>query len=230
MENIDIFTSIQKNYLSWILIFVSIIIVSYPVISAGFITFFILLFLAYFLHRFSHNYKNVLTILHHYHHENNNFFSHFSQILLELSFIMLVIPFYNSFGNGNAFIDIWTAILFILFYSTVHNYNYGQLRVNEVHYQHHTNIYTNIGPDICDVAFGTKHPDNKEVENTNHYIPNLIIITICLAFIKYYLFSLDELKTSITSIFTKLLNLSVLFIVFSSICLYCTYIPASYTN
>jgi hypothetical protein len=225
MENIDINTSIKKNYLSWILIFISVIIVSYPLVSAGFITFFILLLLAYFLHRFSHNYKNVLTILHHYHHENTNFFSHFSQILLELSFIMLVIPFYNLFGDENYFIDIWTAVLFILFYSTVHNYNYGQLRVNEVHYQHHTDIYTNIGPDICDVAFGTKHPDNKEVENTNHYIPNLIIITIFIAFTKYYLFSFDELKMVITTIFKTLLKISTLFIALSSIYLYYTYIP-----
>ena len=167
--NINIETSIKTNYLSWIFIVLSIMIVSYPYISGGFITFFVLLLFAYFVHKMSHDYRNVFTILHHYHHENNNFFSHFSQILLELSLGMLVIPFYYYLGNK--YVDIWTGLFFILFYSTIHNINYGQLRVNDVHFLHHKDIYTNIGPDVCDIAFGTKSSKNKEVENTKHYIP-----------------------------------------------------------
>ena len=113
-EKINVLASIKTNYMSWTMICISIIIVSYPFISAGFITFFSLLLLAYFVHKGSHDYRNVYTILHHYHHENNNFFSHFSQILLELSFITVVMPFHYYLGEQ--FVNICTAILFILFY------------------------------------------------------------------------------------------------------------------
>ena len=57
--------------------------------------------------------------------------------------------------------------------------------MNDVHRLHHKDYLTNIGPDICDIIFGTKNPLNKSVENTNHYIPNVIIITIFIMFIKY---------------------------------------------
>ena len=181
-SNINLITSIKTNYLSWIFIIFSTIIISHPFNCAGLITFFSLLLLSYFVHKGSHDNINCATILHHYHHENDDFFSHFSQIVFELTLIILIMPFYYLLGNK--YVDIWSSIFFILFYSSVHNYNYGQLRVNNVHFLHHTNIYTNIGPDICDIAFGTKNPENTEVENTNHYIPNIIIITFLIIFIK----------------------------------------------
>jgi hypothetical protein len=221
-NNINVITSIKTNYLSWIVIFLSVIIVSQPSIIAGFITFFSLLFFAYFVHRFSHYSRNVFTILHHYHHENNNFFSHFSQILLELSLGLTVLPYYYYLGTD--YVDIWTTILFTLFYSTVHNYNYGKLRVNDVHYLHHKDIFTNIGPDVCDVAFNTKNQKNTEVENTNHYIPNLIIITAFVLVIKY-LSTNSNIKDILINLLILFMSFSVLFVSISSVYLYFTYTP-----
>jgi hypothetical protein len=219
-NNMNVLTSLKTNYLSWTVILLCISIVSQPFIAAGFITFFSLLLFAYFIHRFSHDARNVFTILHHYHHENNNFFSHFSQIILELSLGMLTVPLYYYLGNN--YIDIWSAILFTLFYSTIHNYNYGQLRVNDVHFLHHKDIYTNIGPDICDIAFNTKNPKNTEVENTNHYIPNIIIITVLVLIIKYFI-SNSEIKNILPNIYNILFTVFMLFISISSIYLYFTY-------
>jgi len=219
-NNINVLTSLKTNYLSWIVILLSISIVSQPFIAAGFITFFSLLLFAYFIHRGSHDFINVFTILHHYHHENDNFFSHFSQIILELSLGLLVVPLYYYLGDN--YINIWTAILFTLFYSTVHNYNYGQLKVNDVHFLHHKEINTNIGPDICDIAFYTKNPKNTEVENTNHYIPNIIIITVLVLFIKY-LVSNGVIKNISINIFYIIMTIFALFISISSIYLYFTY-------
>lgn len=180
-----------------------------------------MIFLAYFVHKFSHINKNIFSILHHYHHENNNFFSHFSQILLELSLGIIIVPCYyiNNMYLGENYLDVWTAALFTLFYSTVHNFNYGQLRVNDVHYLHHKNMFTNIGPDICDIAFGTKHPDNTEVENTNHYIPNILFFSIIILFIKY-LCNDTNIQTNILKLLGVMSILSILFIVISSIYLY----------
>ena len=220
-NKISVLESIKTNYLSWIFITLSVILVSYPSIIAGFITFFIFFFLSYFTHYFTHVDKNIFTILHHYHHDNNNFFSHFSQILLELFLSVLVFPlyyFYNIYLGYN-FIDIWIGLLYVLFYSSVHNYNYGQLRINEVHYLHHKNIFTNIGPDICDIAFNTKHPDDKEVENTNHYIPNIILSTIFILFMKYLCIN-ENIRDLLLKIFSLIMLLIFLFILISSIYLY----------
>ena len=221
LNKISILESIKTNYLSWIFIILSIILVSYPSIIAGFITFFIFFLLSYFTHLFSHIDKNIFTILHHYHHDNNNFFSHFSQILIELSLSAVVFPLYyfNNIYLGNNFIDIWIGLLYVLFYSSVHNYNYGQLRINDVHYLHHKNIFTNIGPDICDIAFNTKHPDNKEVENTNHYIPNVILSTIFILFMKYLCID-ENMRDLLLKIFSLIMLLIFLFILISSIYLY----------
>jgi flagellar basal body-associated protein FliL len=219
-KNINVITSIKTNYLSWIVIILCVIIVSHPSIIAGFITFFSLLFFAYFVHRFSHFSRNVFTILHHYHHENDNFFSHFSQILLELSLGLTVLPYYYFLGSD--YVDIWTTILFTLFYSTVHNYNYGQLRVNDVHFLHHKDIYTNIGPDICDIAFNTKNCKNIEVENTNHYIPNLILITGFILLLKY-LSTNGKIKDMMINLLIVFMVFSVLVVSISSVYLYFTY-------
>jgi predicted membrane channel-forming protein YqfA (hemolysin III family) len=133
---------------------------------------------------------------------------------------MLVVPLYYYLGDN--YINIWTAILFILFYSTVHNYNYGQLRVNDVHFLHHKEINTNIGPDICDIAFYTKNPKNKEVENTNHYIPNIIIITVLVLLMKYFVYN-SKIKDKLINIFFMVMAIFALFISISSIYLYFTY-------
>jgi hypothetical protein len=221
INKINVIESIKTNYLSWIFIILSIIIVSYPSVNAGFITFLIFLFLSYFVHLFTHRDKNIFTILHHYHHDNNNFFSHFSQILLELSLssVVFILYYFNNIYLGNNYIDIWTGLSYLLFYSSVHNYNYSQLRVNDVHYLHHKNMYTNIGPDICDIAFGTKNPNNKEVENTNHYIPNVIISTIFILFIKYLCIN-KNVKDYLLNLFFITMTIIILFLLISSIYLY----------
>ena len=220
-NKINVMESIKTNYLSWIVVILCIITVSYPSVNAGLITFSIIFISSYFLHLVSHYVKNIFTILHHYHHDNNNFFSHFSQILLELSLSYSVFTLHYISENylGYNFIDIWTGLSYVLFYSSVHNYNYGQLRVNDVHYLHHQNILTNIGPDICDIAFGTKHPDNKEVENTNHYIPNVILSTIFILFVKYLCIN-ENIKIHLLNLYFISIALIMLFLVVSSVYLY----------
>ena len=43
----------------------------------------------------------------------------------------------------------------------------------------------NFGPDICDILFGTKHSSEDCVENTKHYIPNILIITGIVLILQY---------------------------------------------
>jgi hypothetical protein len=84
-------------------------------------------------------------------------------------------------------------------------------------------IYTNIGPDICDVAFNTKNPKNTEVENTNHYIPNIIIVTMIVLLIKYYFYTNDTIQHILVNSLIGFICFCVLFISISSIYLYYNY-------
>ena len=52
-----------------------------------------------------------------------------------------------------------------------------------MHMEHHLNINGNYFPDICDLLFNTKH-NPSDVENTDHWIPNIIAITIIVLIIK----------------------------------------------
>jgi len=177
-KEITLIKSLTNNYLTWILIFTSIYVISYKNVFKGIFTFFFIFFLSYFTHLSSHVNVNVFSILHQYHHNNNNFFSHFIQYVIELIFPLFLLPFHFIF-------DIWIVLFSAIFYSSVHNINYGLLHVNDVHFLHHKDVFTNLGPDFCDVIFNTKNEKNQNVENTSHYIPNIIIITILICFLKF---------------------------------------------
>ena len=115
---------------------------------------------------------------------------------------------------------MWIILLFTLFYTTVHNINYGILHINDVHREHHDNIFCNIGPDICDVIFSTKCEKDTDVENTNHYIPNIIISTIILFIVKDICKN-EYICNILIKLCTTLLVLFYIFLISSSI--YLTY-------
>lgn len=216
-ENITILNSLKNNVLSWILIFATISAISYPNILLGIVTFIVFIFIAYFYHVIAHVHKNIFSIVHHYHHENDNFFSHFIQIMLELSilypFVML------SYFFGVSIFDPWIMLYFMLFYCSVHNINYSIFRVNGVHRLHHTEVNLNFGPDICDVMFGTKHSSEDCVENTNHYIPNILIIT-CIVMILKYICKTEWVKDTMLVWLITFLSLGIVLLFFSSIILW----------
>jgi hypothetical protein len=183
-NNITVMNSIKENYPSFLCIFIAVFILSSENFFLGIITFCIIIFLSYNDHNNAHKVKNIFSIIHHYHHENNNFFSHFIQVLLELTVIGVFVPLYYIFGT--IFLNPWILIFFIVFYSSVHNINYSICRVNKVHKLHHEFTETNVGPDILDIIFGTKHTSEKCVENTNHYIPNIIVSTLFVLLLKHF--------------------------------------------
>jgi len=176
--------SLYENIDVWIILCICIIIISYPNTLNATITFIIMTLLSYFAHYYTHSYRNIFTIVHHYHHENNDYISYFSEIILELtnSSIFFLISHY-LFYNVYLF-DIWTICFFTIFYISIHNINYGLLKVNNIHFYHHQNMYSNIGPDICDSLFGTKNEETKEPERILHVIPNILIISSIIYVLK----------------------------------------------
>lgn len=173
---------LKENYLSWSLILIALFIINPTNYLKAIVTYLIILLLSYFTHLISHLEYNIFGVLHYYHHTHDNFFSHFIQYVIELGFPVLFLPVYYIFGT--IFLDEWVILFSALLYSSVHNINYGYFHVNDVHSLHHTDCLTNIGPDLCDVFFGTKNQSNKSVENTNHYIPNIIVTTILVVVLK----------------------------------------------
>ena len=216
-KKITAMDSLKQNWLSWCVILLCIFIISYPNVTIGYFTFFIFIFLAYFIHYSSHTNNNIFTTIHRYHHENNNFFSHFSQIILELSVSSFLIPFYYL-GYSYVF-NIWVVLLFTFFYTTIHNINYGQLHVNDVHSEHHNNMFCNIGPDICDIIFSTKSEKNVDVENTTHYIPNVIIGTILVLLLKYACQN-EDTRNNLIYIYIVFIILVYIFLISSSLFLF----------
>jgi hypothetical protein len=183
-NNISLINSLKENYISFLCMIFAIYLLSHDNFLLGVISFMFIVFISYNDHKNAHKVKNIFSIIHHYHHENNNFFSHFIQILLELTMIGIFAPLYYIFGT--IFLNPWILIFFILFYSSVHNINYSILHVNNVHRLHHEFTNTNVGPDFLDIIYNTKHLSEKCVENTNHYIPNIIISTFIVLILQYY--------------------------------------------
>ena len=93
-------------------------------------------------------------------------------------------------------------MLSYLFYTSVHNINYSIYHVNHIHELHHKYQDTNMGPDICDIIGGTKNenmPTNEYIENTDHYILNIIVGAIIVLIIQN-LYSNDSYKEIMHSI------------------------------
>lgn len=216
-ENINVKNNIKKNLLSWLFILITISIISYNNIFRGIATFFFFMFISYFYHVITHVHKNIFSIVHHYHHEHDNFFSHFIQIVLEST---MPYPFViMSMLFDIHIFDPWIIVYFMLFYCSVHNVNYSIFKVNKVHSLHHKEVNVNFGPDVCDVLFGTKHYSENSVENTNHYVPNILIITGIVIILKYV--CKDEwVKNNLLLFVLTILSLGIILLFVSSIVLW----------
>jgi hypothetical protein len=116
-------------------------------------------------------------------------FSYILEIILEfiwiISFIISKITIKNFFNINFTFLNSYLVIFFYLIYTTVHNINYTIFHVNNVHEYHHKDQKKNIGPDICDLIFNTKHDCVNNIENTQHYIPNIILSLLAVLVLKY---------------------------------------------
>jgi len=118
------------------------------------------------------------SILHRYHHVNHSPFTYFFNILSECS--MQTIGLVGNLISLNP----WSVLFNMFIYISVHYINCSWLHINEYHEKHHTQIDTNMAPDILDTLFGTKHPDTPQWEDTTHMIPNVIIAALLVFWLK----------------------------------------------
>ena len=202
-----IWNSIKINYKSWLFFVFAIYCLSYQGFLIGIINFIIYFLMSYLGHYLSHyftkfNKLSYLSTIHDYHHKYNDWFGFYTEILYEfilatyISFIKVLSFFYiNSIGLNYIFtnyISIPLNIFISFFYTSVHYINYSYFHCNNIHEIHHKNEFLNMGPDICDILFNTKSDKNytdrfltkkeydNNIENTDHYIPNIIISLIII--------------------------------------------------
>ncbi len=213
------------------------------------INFIICFLFSYLIHYISHNEKlYIINAIHINHHKINNtidgnIFEILYELLFSMSFIYIKVFIILFMGSGLLYdfvikyINIPTNILLSLFYITVHNINYSYFHVNNIHELHHKDINTNLSFDICDIIFNYKNKDKfinryklttnkinndklyEDIEDCDHYIPNIIILTIIIITItllfRYY--NINE------NILYNLFNVSFI-IIFIMIILYTIYL------
>ncbi len=205
--------SIKLNYKLWIIIFISLNLISFILnysLSIVTINFIICFLFSYLIHYISHNEKlYIINAIHINHHKINNtidgnIFEILYELLFSMSFIYIKVFIILFMGSGLLYdfvikyINIPTNILLSLFYITVHNINYSYFHVNNIHELHHKDINTNLSFDICDIIFNYKNKDKfinryklttnkinndklyEDIEDCDHYIPNIIILTIII--------------------------------------------------
>jgi hypothetical protein len=145
--------------------------------------------LQYFHHLSHYDIFYPISCSHLYHHNHNNFFSHFIQVIIE--YVMILSPLIFKyilqyfFNYEIPIFNTYHIIFIYFFYTTVHNINYSVFHVNDVHEYHHKEPLKNAGPDICDILFDTKKEVDTKIENTDHYIPNIIGSFILILLLKY---------------------------------------------
>jgi hypothetical protein len=163
--------SINKNYKSWLVLLISVVIISFNDLSNGMLTFLFTLFASHLFH-YSCHLALYTNSVHLYHHTHNNYLSHLSQMILEF-FSILFFIFSKHLFNWS-FLNEWIIFFYYFFYTTVHNVNYSIFHVNKVHENHHKLLLLNLGPDICDILFQTKFDLPDGIENTDHYLWNIV--------------------------------------------------------
>jgi hypothetical protein len=183
------------NYKTFTALFLSCLLLCKENIVFGGIIYIFCIHLTYFVHVLAHNDFCVkINKIHEYHHNHNDFYAHYLQIFLELSSgIMPIMLIYLYTGKPyiKYSFEPYVLFMFSFFYSSIHNVNYSIYHVNKIHSNHHDNWSVNYGPDILDVIYGTKE-NYEELENTDHYLPNLVISTIGIMSLKFFLNYIGE--------------------------------------
>ena len=179
--------SLIINYKSWIALLISSYLVCDYNLFTGIYNYIIGMLYIYFGHIFYHSpLSTFYYYIHTYHHDHTDNNSILFEVVMEfVGTMMPIVVIYLLYKCERLILGFnpYVYLFFALFYSTVHIFNYTLLRYNNTHMEHHININGNYFPDICDLLFNTKH-NPSDVENTDHWIPNIIAVTLFVLFAK----------------------------------------------
>ena len=211
-----VYRSILYNYKSWIVLGICMYIMN-MMNQYDLITMFSMFLCFHMFHYMSHcSFSYPFNCAHIYHHSHTNLFSNIIQIFVE--FVSIVSPLFLKyiFIPNTLLLNPYIILFGFFFYTSVHSINYSLLHVNRVHEYHHINPLQNVGPDICDILFGTKYNVENEFENTDHYIPNIILSMLLVSICKL-IYTFYPQKENLMYICWIIMILSILFVGVSSI-------------
>lgn len=185
-----IMKSILINYKMWTTLLASCYVLFYnESFHVAWFQYILCILYSYLAHRMAHEPLGFLVNRAHiYHHEHTDWTSHVIQVCVELAAVYSpIFLLYVVFNSSRIIVPFhpYIFMLFSFFYTSTHNINYGMLHVNKAHSKHHGDYSVNYGPDICDIIFGTKYPPDS-IENTDHYIPNIIVATIITYLFRHF--------------------------------------------
>lgn len=179
--------SLFINYKTWIALLISSYFVCDYKIFSGIFNYLLGLIYIYCGHVFYHSpCSTAWYYIHTYHHDQHDINGTLFEVIMEFTGTMMPIIVAYSLLKWKKIYDgfnPYVYLFFALFYSTVHIINYTYLRCNNMHMEHHKNINGNYFPDICDLIFDTKH-NPEDVENTDHWLPNIFGVTIFVLIIQ----------------------------------------------
>lgn len=140
----------------------------------------------YFLHRYSDELFGEYN-LHKYHHDPKTANLWWAKIL---EFVVnttiyggaIYLLLFNYIFKKTIF-DPYTMIFFSIIYTSIHVYSYHVYDIPS-HKYHHKDTQYNFGPDVMDIFYETKHQED-DIENSNYFIPNILIATF-IVFLLYY--------------------------------------------
>ena len=187
---------VKSNWKSILCMIIAMLILCHNDLFGGIVS---LVFCHFYVHQFhylSHlDFMKPVSILHVVHHETNAWWGHVLELLYE--FIVLTILIFSKmvldfFAIPFPFLNLSFLAFFYMFYTTHHNVNYSYFHVNRLHERHHKYVTTNLGLSVCDDLYGTKCilPNDKIediVENTDHYIPNIVLFLIVVLISNWYI-------------------------------------------
>ena len=178
-----------KFYIIYNLIFLIIGIITGSAIQS-LITGLIIQIHAYYVHILAHKlpYFNKIHLLHHTKIINKYWYNILMEaiqnILLEGGFWVIasvILGLGIKIFNETYKLNVVTMLLWMLLYASVHLINYRLVHPNS-HIAHHMDYYKNLSlTDMFDLIFDTKY-DKKNIQNLNHFIINVVIITTLLYF------------------------------------------------
>jgi hypothetical protein len=222
------YDSVTSNYKSWTLVLLALFLISKETkkrFSYSVITFIVSLLASHYVHNNVHvkieegqNRPN-MNVLHLYHHEHDNVLSHVIQVILEFVssvYVIYIKHIANIFSIPVLnWVDNWIVLFSYVFYTIVHNINYGFFKVNDVHKNHHIHMTKNMGPDICDILFDTKF--ENEPEQHDHYIPTILFSYFFIGMTRALWKSLSGFRTQVLIV---LYSIYLFCIMFLGVCIF----------
>ena len=220
-----IYQTANINYKTWIAFTLSCFILGDYNLICNFICFYWVYAYTYVGHWYSHDDlfgHAILSISHINHHKPTagklEFVMNFIMEFLSVTYPIIVYYIIKEFEIIHLFfLDEWIILFMYLFYTILHNVNYGVFKPNTYHSKHHESTNTNYTPDFFDLLCETKNNDTPEIENTDFYLPTILFSFIVVFVLKKTYKTFSNIRYTFNTIWLISYLIVVIFAIYSTV-------------